>query len=445
MAVTRIVNARMVNEGHELHGELLIRDGRIETVGATVPAVAGADEIDARGRLLMPGMIDDQVHFREPGYEHKAEIRTESRAAVAGGITSYMDMPNCIPQTVTREALADKHARARERSLANYAFYLGATNDNLEEIKGVDPALACGIKVFMGASTGNMLVDDEDALDAIFASTQLVIATHCEHTPTILENEARMREKYGENVPIALHPEIRSVEACFRSSALAVDLAQRHDARLHVLHLTTEKEMSLFSAGPAADKRITAEVCAHHLYFDDAWYAAKGADIKCNPAIKKPADRSALLNAVATDVIDVIATDHAPHTREEKRRPYFDAPAGLPLVQHALQSVLEHYHDGRLSLAKIVEKLCHAPAVVFDVRERGFLREGYWADLTLVDLEHRIAVDDMPVLSKCGWTPFAGQEFRSRVDATWVNGNLVWRDGEIRSEAAARALEFDRG
>ena len=445
MAVTRIVNARMINEGQELHGELLIRDGRIDAIGTAVPAVPGADEVDARGRLLMPGMIDDQVHFREPGFTHKADIRTEARAAVAGGITSYMEMPNSNPQTVTHEALVDKHARAKDRSLANYAFYFGATNDNIEQIKRVDPALACGIKVFMGASTGNMLVDDEDVLEGIFASTPLVIATHCEHTPTILENEARMRKQYGEDVPMELHPEIRSVDACYRSSSLAVELARRHSSRLHVLHLTTEKELSLFAAGPAGDKRITAEVCAHHLYFDDTWYPSKGTDIKCNPAVKTPSDRTALLTAVANDVIDIIATDHAPHTREEKNATYFDAPAGLPLVQHALPSVLEHHHDGRLSLTKIVEKLCHAPTIVFNVRERGFLREGYWADLVLVDLDRVTRVDDTPVLSKCGWTPFAGLEFRSSIDATWVNGNLVWRDGAIRSDTPALPLQFQRG
>ena len=444
MAVTRILNARMINEGAELHGELLIRDGRIDAVGSRVPVVSGADEVDAGGRLLMPGMIDDQVHFREPGLTHKADFYTESRAAVAGGITSYMEMPNSNPQTVTREALVDKHARAKNRSIANYGFYLGATNDNLEEIKRVDHALACGIKVFMGASTGNMLVDDEAVLEAIFASSPLVIATHCEHTPTILENEARMREKYGDDVPMALHPEIRSVDACFRSSTLAVELAKRHGARLNVLHLTTEKELELFSAGPASDKRITVEVCAHHLYFDDTWYASKGADIKCNPAVKKASDRNALLKAVADDVIDIIATDHAPHTRQEKQATYFNAPAGLPLVQHALQSLLEHHHDGLLSLEKIVEKVCHAPAIVYGVEERGFLREGYWADLVLVDLNRTENVDEMPVLSKCGWTPFAGLDFRSTITATWVNGNLVWRDGAIQTDTPALPLKFER-
>lgn len=444
MAATRIVNARMINEGRELHGELLIRDGRIEAIGSRVTAIAGAEEVDARGRVLMPGMIDDQVHFREPGFEHKADIYTESRAAVAGGITSYMDMPNSDPQTVTREALQDKHARARDRSVANYAFYLGATNDNLDEIKRADPTLACGIKVFMGASTGNMLVDDETVLEAIFASSPLVIATHCEDTPTILENEARMRERYGDDVPMELHPEIRSAEACFRSSSLAVNLAKRHGSRLNVLHLTTEKELALFAAGPAADKRITVEVCAHHLYFDDTWYRRKGADIKCNPAVKRASDRNALLDAVAADVIDIIATDHAPHTREEKNRSYFEVPAGLPLVQHALLSVLEHHHDSRLDLTKIVEKICHAPAVIYGVEERGFLREGHWADLVLVDLEHPTKVDETPVLSKCGWTPFAGLEFRSRIDATWVNGNRVWADGALRASVPGMALRFAR-
>lgn len=440
---TVIRNARIVNEGRTIEGDLAIRNGRIEAVGV-VGAFAATREIDANGAYLLPGMIDDQVHFREPGFEHKGTIATESHAAVAGGITSYMEMPNCNPLTVDHAALADKHARAARASLANWAFYFGATNDNLEAIKTVDPRLTCGIKVFMGASTGNMLVDREETLEGIFAGTPLVIATHCEHTPTILENEARAKARWGDDVPVTEHPNIRSVEACYRSSALAVDLARRHGSRLHVLHLTTAKEMELFTPGPLAGKRITAEVCVHHLYFDDASYATKGNDIKCNPAIKRASDRAALLAAVNDDRIDVIATDHAPHTREEKDRPYLRAPSGLPLVQHALLTLVELVRDGRLTMEQVVQKTAHAPARLFDVKERGFLREGYWADLVLIDPNGETDVDAEPVFSKCGWSPFAGHVFGSRIAATFVNGELVWEDGAFVSDRKGRALEFER-
>jgi dihydroorotase len=432
-----------VNEGLTLEGDLAIRNGRIDAIGV-VPSRPGATEIDADGAWLLPGMIDDQVHFREPGFEHKGTIATESRAAVAGGITSYMEMPNCNPLTVDHAALADKHARAARVSLANWAFYFGATNDNLEAIKSVDPRLTCGIKVFMGASTGNMLVDREETLDDIFAGTPLVIATHCEHTPTILENEARAKTRWGEDVPVSEHPSIRSAEACYRSSSLAVELARRHGSRLHVLHLTTGREMELFAPGPIERKRITAEVCVHHLYFDDSWYAAKGNDIKCNPAIKRAADRAALLAAVNEDRIDVIATDHAPHTREEKDRPYLRAPSGLPLVQHALLTLVELVQGGHLTIEQVVHKTAHAPALLFGVRERGFLREGYWADLVLIDPRGETDVDAEPVFSKCGWSPFAGHVFRSRIAATFVNGELMWQDGAVVSDRRARALEFSR-
>ena len=374
---TVIKNARMVNEGTVTEGDLAIRDGRIDRIGGVID---GDREVDARGAWLIPGMIDDQVHFREPGFEHKAEIATESRAALAGGITSYMEMPNCVPQTVTAAALEDKHRRAAAKSAANYAFYFGATNDNLEAIKAVDTSLACGVKVFMGASTGNMLVDDPVTLDGIFASTPLVIATHCEDTPTILANEARARARYGDDIPFEVHPEIRSEEACWKSSSMAVELAKRHGSRLHVLHLTTAREMALFETGPIEDKRITAEVCVHHLHFDSSAYAEQGAEIKCNPAIKHTADRDALRAALAEDRIDIVATDHAPHTREEKAGSYLEAPSGLPLVQHALLMMFELF-----PATTVVQKTAHAPALRFEVRERGFLREGYWADLVLVD------------------------------------------------------------
>jgi dihydroorotase len=440
MTSTLISNARIVNEGTITEGDLLIRDGRIAGIGQ--PAPAGARVVEANGAWLLPGMIDDQVHFREPGFEHKGTIATESLAAIAGGITSYMEMPNCNPLTVTHEALRDKHTRAADHSEANYAFYFGATNDNLEAIKTVDPHLTCGIKVFMGASTGNMLVDDEKTLEGIFAGTPLVIATHCEDTPTIQANEAAAHARYGDDVPITEHPNIRSAEACWKSSSLAVSLAQRFGSRLHVLHLTTAREMELFTAGPLDRKRITAEVCVHHLFFDDSWYPQKGALIKCNPAIKSAADRDALRRAVNEDRIDVIATDHAPHTAEEKARPYPQAPAGLPLVQHALLSLFELVGQNVLTVEKVVEKTAHAPARLFGVKERGFIREGYHADLVLLDDRADGAPD--AVLSKCGWSPFEGINLGARVRATWVNGHLRYRDGTFVEGPRGEALEFVR-
>ena len=436
----RIVNARIVNEGAVTEGDVLIDNGRIESVGAA--AGAQAPTFDAGGAWLLPGMIDDQAHFREPGFTHKGTIATESAAAVAGGITSYMEMPNCNPLTIDQAALNDKHRRAAGKSAANYAFYLGATNDNLEAIKSVDPATACGIKVFMGASTGNMLVDDPAALEGIFAATTLVIATHCEDTPTILANEARARERYGENIPFEEHPNIRSAEACYKSSSLAVDLARRHGSNLHVLHLTTARELDLFAPGDLAGKRITAEVCVHHLYFDSSWYAAKGADIKCNPSVKQPGDREALLAAVNDGRIDIIATDHAPHTAEEKSRPYLEAPAGLPLAQHALTCLCEHIPAGKLTMQTIAAKTAHAPARRYGVRERGFIREGYHADLVLI--EDRPCDGGANLFSKCGWSPFAGIEFSHRVRATWVNGHLRYNDGRLLDGPTGQPLTFDR-
>ncbi|CAI8007172.1 Dihydroorotase [Geodia barretti] len=366
-------------------------------------------------------MIDDQVHFREPGLEHKGTIATESRAAVAGGVTSYLEMPNCNPQTVTAEALEDKHARAAAGSMANYGFYLGATNDNLDAVKAVDRRRACGIKVFMGSSTGNMLVDDERTLEAIFANAPLLVATHCEHTPTILANEARARERYGDRIPFSEHPRIRPAEACYRSSSLAVELARRQGTRLHVLHITTARELGLFEPGDPGGKRITAEACVHHLFFDDTAYATHGARIKCNPAIKSAVDRDALWGAA---------------------RPYAAAPAGLPLVQHALLILFEQVRAGRCTVATVVDKTAHAPARLFDIRDRGFIREGYWADLVLVDPAG--ASCDEPVHAKCGWSPFSGFRFGARIRATWVNGELRYRDGRFLPGAAGRAVEFDR-
>jgi dihydroorotase len=440
----RIVNARLVSEGIVQEGDLRVVGDRIDAIGPDLPGRPGETVIDADGAVLMPGMIDDQVHFREPGFTHKGDLASESRAAVAGGITSFMEMPNCNPLTVDAAALDDKHHRAADTSWANWGFYFGATNDNLEEIMRVDPSKACGLKVFMGASTGNMLVDDPDTLERIFAASPLLIATHCEDTPTIAANEAAARETHGADAPAHLHARIRSREACLTSSTLAVELARRHDARLHVLHITTAEELDLFEKGPVEAKRITAEACVHHLFFDDHDYASLGARIKCNPSIKTSHDREALWRAVADDRIDVIATDHAPHTLEEKQRPFLDAPAGLPLVQHAVLSLFEHVREGRIDLPRLVQKACHAPASLFAVEERGHLREGWFADLVLVE-EAEYVVDDEPVLSKCGWTPFAGRRFSHRIRATVVNGEIVWQDGRHLAARAARALTYDRG
>jgi dihydroorotase len=437
-------NARLVNEGEEREGDLLIVDGRIARVGGQITR-DDAEVIDAAGRVLMPGMIDDQVHFREPGATYKADQASESHAAIAGGITSYMEMPNTNPQTVTLQALEDKFGLAAGRAWGNHAFYLGATNDNLDEIRRLGPNQTCGIKIFMGASTGNMLVDDPGTLEGIFRDAPTLIATHCEDTPMIKANEERFRAEYGEQIPMRFHPQIRSEEACWKSSSFAVGLARRHATRLHVLHLTTARELALFETGPIADKRITAEACVHHLYFSDADYEQRGALIKCNPAIKTAADRDGLRAALAEDRLDVIATDHAPHTLDEKNDPsYFKVPAGLPLVQHALAMALELVHDGVLSLPRLVHKVSHGPAELFNVRERGYLREGYWADLVLVDMDAPQSIRREDVLYKCGWSPLEGDTLRASVVATVVNGELKYRDGEFFGTAGGMRLEFER-
>jgi len=436
----QIVNAKIVNEGSIIEGDLLIDGDRIAGINKFSTGIAHT--IDADGGYLIPGMIDDQVHFREPGFEHKAEIATESRAAVAGGITSYMEMPNCNPLTISEEKLLDKRSRAAEKSLANYAFYLGATNDNLENIKGVNPALTCGIKIFMGASTGNMLVDNQQTLEGIFSSTNLLVATHCEDTPTILAAEQGAQKKWGEEIPFSEHPNIRSTEACYKSSSLAVSLAKKYGTKLHVLHLTTEKELALFEKGPLEKKQITAEACVHHLFFSEEDYELKGALIKCNPAIKKRSDRDSLRKAVIDDLIDVIATDHAPHTMEEKSEKYLKAPAGLPLVQHALVSLFEQIREGLFTVEKIVQKTSHAPATLFQVADRGFIREGYFADLTIIKPNN--AGSHEQILSKCGWSPFTGHNFSHQVTHTWVNGNLAFENNSILDVPKGRALSFDR-
>ncbi|MEM8982090.1 MAG: dihydroorotase [Pseudomonadota bacterium] len=427
---TLITNARVVTDGTVTEADVLIDGERIAAIGGEISAEPPVRVVDANGRYLLPGMIDDQVHFREPGLTHKGDLTTESRAAIAGGITSFMDMPNVNPLTTTREMLAKKYALAEGRCHGNYAFYLGATNDNLDELAALQPGEACGIKAFMGASTGDLLVDDVNALDAMFREAPVLVVTHCEDSPTIWANEAKAREKYGEAIPLSEHPVIRSDESCFLSSTLAIDLARKHDAKLHVLHLTTAKEMSHFTAGPHTDKRITAEVCVHHLWFSADDYDAYGTRIKCNPAIKFASDREALHAALAADKLDIIATDHAPHTAAEKAADsYFKQPAGLPLVQHALISLLEYVRDGRYPIEFIVKKTAHAVADVYGVEERGYIREGYFADLVLVDLDTPTVVTDDNVFYKCGWTPFAGVTFGASIAETFVNGVSVYANG----------------
>jgi dihydroorotase len=450
MTRTLIRNARLVNEGRQFEADLRIgEDGRIERIAAQITPEPGETVVDATGRWLLPGMIDDQVHFREPGLTHKGDIATESAAAVAGGLTSFMDMPNTNPPTLDAAALQAKYDAAAGRAWGNYGFYMGASNNNLAAIQSLDPKTAPGIKVFMGASTGNMLVDNPETLDAIFRDAPTPIITHCEDTPTIDATMAAFKEKYGDALTPDMHPDIRSREACLKSSLLATSLAKKHGTRLHVLHISTADELALFERGPLVDengklrKRITAETCIHFLRFDRADYARLGNLIKCNPAIKDASDREALTAALVEDVIDVLATDHAPHTWEEKQKPYAQAPSGLPLVQYALVAALELVHEGKLDIATVVRKFAHAPAQLFDVAERGFLREGYWADLVLVeDVPFTVKRED--VLSKCGWSPFEGTTFRSRVASTWVNGRQVWNGSELVGTPAGQRLAFDR-
>ncbi len=439
-----IRGARIVNEGHITEGDVRVADGRIDAVGPGLGANSNERVIEAEGRYLLPGLIDDQVHFREPGLTHKADIATESAAAVAGGITSFFEMPNTKPPTVNADALADKYERAAGRARANYAFFLGATNDNAADIDGLDPRATPGIKIFMGASTGNMLVDSPEVLERIFAGARVPVLTHCEHTPTIEANERALRERIGDALEPRHHPVIRDTDACWRSSSTAVELARRHDTRLHVLHLTTARELELFDMGPIDAKRITCEACIHHLSFDDRDYAALGNRIKCNPAIKTSTDRAALRAALRADRIDVLATDHAPHTLDEKASPYASAPSGMPLVQDQLPALLELVAQGEISIEQVVEKSSHNVARLFDVAERGFIREGYWADLVLADPDQTTQPSDATALAKCGWTPFDGRTLRGRVDATVVSGELVWHAGELTGAIPGQRIAFDR-
>jgi dihydroorotase len=439
-----ITNARLVNEGRIQDADVLVTGQRIDKIAGSIAAGDGVKILDAGGSYLLPGMIDDQVHFREPGLIDKGDLATESAAAVAGGITSFMDMPNVDPQTTTREALADKYRMAVHGCTANYGFYLGASNRNIEEIKALRQGEACGIKVFMGASTGDMLVDDPSTLERIFEHAPVIVATHCEDSPMIWENEARAREQFGDAVPFSEHPKIRSAEACLASSSTAVDLAKRHDALLHVLHLTTAVEMGLFSQAHRSEKRITAEVCVHHLWFDEARYEDLGAIIKCNPAIKTAEDRQALIDALVIGRLDVIATDHAPHTADEKQRSYFDAPSGLPLVQHAMLMLFDLAAQGHIGPELIVDRTSHAPADIFGVKDRGYVREGWFADLVIVDPQRPCKVQQSNLLYKCQWSPFTGDEFSATIDTTIVNGNIVYRGGELTGNIAGQRLQFTR-
>ena len=457
MAATLIKNGQIVNEGKILKADILIEEGLIKKIGTNLtkkdsPLPGSAKLIDVTGKYVFPGLIDDQVHFREPGLTHKADIYTESKSAVAGGITSYMEMPNTVPNTLTQKLLEDKYKLASEKSLANYSFYLGASNDNIDEILKTDPTSVCGVKVFLGSSTGNMLVHKKEALKAIFSKSPILVAVHCEDEEIIRLNSSIFRAEFGQALPIECHPLIRSEEACFKSSSNAVELANKYGTRLHILHISTAKEIELFgNSVPLAKKMITAEACIHHLWFDQSDYAKKGTLIKWNPAIKTAVDREAVLRGVLEDRIDVIATDHAPHTLEEKQQSYFQAPSGGPLLQHSLVAMLELYHQGKITLEKICDKMCHAPAVCFQLQNRGFLREGYWADLVVADIDSPWSVNRSNIISKCGWSPFEGQLFNSRVAHTFVNGHLVYTNpsgendvGVFDETKMGRRLVFDR-
>ncbi len=442
---TVIRNARLVSDGEIRESDLLVKAGRIERVDAVITAPVNATVVDASDHYLLPGMIDDQVHFREPGFTHKADIQSESRAAIAGGVTSFMDMPNTRPTTTTLEELAWKYARAAQVAAANFGFYFGASNDNIQAVRKLDPSQTCGVKVFMGSSTGNMLVDNPTTLAAIFRDAPVVIATHCESTPMINANLEQAVANYGKEIPVTEHPNIRSAEACYVSTELAVSLAKEHEAELHVLHVSTARELEFFQAGPLQDKHITAETCIHYLHFDDADYEHHGNLIKCNPAIKSNRDKTALTTALRDGRIDIIATDHAPHTLTEKANTdYVTAPSGLPLIQDVLLALLELVHDGKIDLETAVRTSAHNPAQRFGVVERGFIREGYSADLVLIDMQNSTAITRERVLSRCGWTPFEGRLFRSRIESVWVNGKHAFNGKEVLEHGGAEQLQFKR-
>ena len=445
MKTTLITNANIVNEGKVFEGDVLIRGQYIEAIGRDLSSRQADVVINAKGKYLLPGIIDDQVHFREPGLTHKGNIHSESRAAVAGGVTSYMEMPNTNPPTFTQDLLADKYAIASRTSLANYSFYMGASNDNLDEVMKTDVRNVCGLKIFMGSSTGNLLVDDPKTLEGFFSRFPSLIASHCEDEPTIRKNSADFKERYGEDVPIECHPQIRSAEACFKSSSFAVGLAKKHGTRFHVLHISTARETSLFDNSiPLSKKKITAEACIHHMWFNDSDYKRLGTLIKWNPAIKTSSDQSEVFKAMLDDRIDIIATDHAPHTLDEKRNAYFKAPSGGPLIQHSLIAMLEFYHSGKISLEKIVEKMSHNPAILFQISKRGFIREGFFADLVLVDLNRTWKIAKENILAHCAWSPFEGVAMKSQVSHTFVSGHLVYDEGKLDERKMGERLLFDR-
>ncbi len=445
MKTTLIKNATLVNEGEIYPADVLIEGSFIAKVERKGISMQADETIDAKGKYLFPGLIDDQVHFREPGLTHKGDIYTESKAAVAGGITSYMEMPNTIPAAITLDLLEEKYARAAQCSMANYSFYMGTTNHNLGELFKLDPSNICGIKIFMGSSTGDMLVDDPKILDNIFRNVKMLIATHCESDLLIKQNLAGFIEKYGDNLSNELHPLIRSEEACFQSSSFAVSLAKKHHTRLHVLHISTARELELFDNNiPLSEKKITAEACIHHLWFSEEDYASKGNLIKWNPSIKKSGDREALLQAVMDNRIDIIATDHAPHTYEEKLLSYLNAPSGGPLVQHSFNALLQLYKYGKISLEKIAEKTAHHVAILFEIDRRGFIREGFYADLVLVDLNQNYTVTKNNILYKCAWSPFEGQQFDSVITHTFINGHCAYKNGMIDEEQLGMRLRFKR-
>ncbi|AZJ34275.1 dihydroorotase [Tenacibaculum singaporense] len=440
-----IKNAQIVNENKVFKGDVLIEGEFIKEIGENIIPTDDVLMVDAEGKFLIPGMIDDQVHFREPGLTHKANIATESKAAIAGGITSFIEMPNTVPQATTQELLADKFDIASKTSYANYSFMFGGTNDNLEELLKTNPKDVAGIKLFLGSSTGNMLVDNEEVLEKIFSSTKMLISVHCEDEVTIRKNTEEYKAKYGDDIPVKYHPLIRSEEACYLSSSKAIELAKKTGARLHIFHLSTEKETHLFRNDiPLEEKQITAEVCVHHLWFTDADYDKKGTHIKWNPAVKTQKDKDGLWKALLDDRIDIIATDHAPHTLEEKDNVYTKAPSGGPLVQHAVPAILEKVKEGVLSIEKAVEKMSHNPAKIFKVEKRGFIKEGFYADLVLVDADKKWTVDKENVLYKCGWSPFEGVEFSNQITHTFVNGNLMYNEGIFNEEIKGKRLLFNR-
>jgi len=441
---TLIKNATLVNEGKIYRSDVLIENQKIKKIASKI-SVNANKIIDAEGLHLLPGAIDDQVHFREPGLTHKANIYTESKAAIAGGITSFMEMPNTNPQALTQKLLEEKYDIASKTSIANYSFFMGASNDNLNEVLKTNPKNVAAIKVFMGSSTGNMLVDNKHVLEEIFSKSRMLIAVHCEDETIIQENIKKAKQKYGEEVPISEHPKIRSEEACYKSSSMAIKLAKKYNTRLHVFHLSTEKEIELFNNTlPLEEKKITSEVCVHHLWFDASNYKEKGTFIKWNPAIKKESDKNALLEGLLNDKLDVIATDHAPHTLEEKENSYFNAPSGGPLVQHALPAMLEFYKNNKISIEKIVEKMCHNPAICFKIQNRGFIREGYFADLVIVDLNSPWKVNKKNILYKCGWSPFEGEVFHSKITHTFINGHIAYKNGKFDESQKGMRLTFDR-